>query len=78
MEEIPPYNEKDGLGFGWNEVRVDFEVKHPDTIIYGVTSDSTFTGKPCESLWFSVDGMWTIGFGRGTMIGEYDKSGSLN
>lgn len=78
MEEIPPYNEKDGLGFGWNEVSVDFEVKHPDTIIYGVTSDSTFTGKPCESLWFSVDGMWTIGFGRGTMIGEYDKSGSLN
>ena len=61
-----------GQGYGWSWVRVDFELKHPDTVIYGITSDSTFTGKPCESLWFSVAGPLELGFGG------LGKPGSLN
>ena len=68
MTEIPPYGNKggerwqrglesnNGKGYGWSRVNLEFELEHNDTIIYGMTSDSTFTGKPCESLWFSNDG----------------------
>ena len=74
MTEIPPYgntggerwqqgfNSNNGKGYGWSRVKLEFDWDHGDTLIYGVTSDSSFTGKPCESLWFSVEG-FTAGFG---------------
>lgn len=74
MTEIPPYgntggerwqqgfNSNNGKGYGWSRVKLEFDWDYGDTLIYGVTSDSSFTGKPCESLWFSVEG-FTAGFG---------------
>ena len=48
-------NANHGQGFGWSKVVLEYEVKHADMLIYGITSDSTFTGKPCNSMWFSAD-----------------------
>lgn len=43
-----------GNGFGWSKVVVTIQVGEHDTLIYGVTSDSKFTGKPFKSQWFSA------------------------
>ena len=43
-----------GSGFGWSKVVVTIEIKEQDTLVYGVTSDSKFTGKPYKSQWFSA------------------------
>lgn len=43
-----------GNGFGWSKVVVAIKVDEHDTLVYGVTSDSKFTGKPFRSQWFSA------------------------
>lgn len=43
-----------GNGFGWSKVVVTIQIDSQDTLIYGVTSDSKFTGKPFKSQWFSA------------------------
>ena len=43
-----------GEGFGWSKVVVTIQIDAPDTLVYGVTSDSKFTGKPFKSQWFSA------------------------
>lgn len=43
-----------GNGFGWSKVVVTIKVDENDTLVYGVTSDSKFTGKPFRSQWFSA------------------------
>lgn len=43
-----------GEGFGWSKVVVTIEVSDNDTLVFGVTTDSSFTGKPYNSKWFSA------------------------
>ena len=43
-----------GNGFGWSKVVVTIQVSDHDTLIYGVTSNTKFTGKPFKSQWFSA------------------------
>ena len=43
-----------GSGFGWSKVVVTIEIKEQDTLVYGITSDSKFTGKLYNSTWFSA------------------------
>lgn len=43
-----------GEGYGWSKVVVTIEVKDNDTLIFGVTTDSSFTGKQYNSKWFSA------------------------
>ena len=43
-----------GEGFGWSKVVVTIEVKDTDTLVFAVTTDSSFTGKPYNSKWFSA------------------------
>ena len=43
-----------GNGYGWSKVVVTIQIDSQDTLIYGVTSDSKFTGKPFKSQWFSA------------------------
>lgn len=43
-----------GNGFGWSKVVVTIQIDSHDTLIYGVTTDSKFTGKPYRSKWFSA------------------------
>ena len=43
-----------GSGFGWSKVVVTIEIKEPATLVYGITSDSKFTGKVFNSQWFSA------------------------
>jgi hypothetical protein len=43
-----------GSGFGWSKVVVTIEIKEPATLVYGITSDSKFTGKLYNSQWFSA------------------------
>ncbi len=43
-----------GSGFGWSKVVVTIEIKEPATLVYGITSDSKFTGKLYNSTWFSA------------------------
>jgi hypothetical protein len=43
-----------GEGFGWSKVVVTIEVKDDDTLVFGVTTDKSFTGKAYNSKWFSA------------------------
>lgn len=43
-----------GNGYGWSKVVVTITVDDNDTLVYGVTSDSKFTGRPFNSQWFSA------------------------
>lgn len=43
-----------GNGYGWSKVVVTIQIDSHDTLIYGVTTDSKFTGKPYRSTWFSA------------------------
>ena len=43
-----------GQGFGWSKVVVTIQVDSHDTLVYGVSSDSKFTGKMLKSQWFSA------------------------
>ena len=43
-----------GNGFGWSKVVVTIQIDSQDTLVYGVTSDSKFTGKTFKSQWFSA------------------------
>ena len=43
-----------GEGFGWSKVVVTIEVKTDDTLVFGVTTDKSFTGKTYNSKWFSA------------------------
>jgi len=43
-----------GNGFGWSKVVLTIQIDSQDTLIYGVTTDSKFTGKPYRSKWFSA------------------------
>lgn len=43
-----------GEGFGWSKVVVTIEVKDDDTLVFGVTTDKSFTGKSYNSKWFSA------------------------
>ena len=43
-----------GNGFGWSKVVVTIQVGDNDTLVYGVSTDSKFTGKPVRSKWFSA------------------------
>ena len=39
-----------GEGFGWSKVVVTIEVKDDDTLVFGVTTDKSFTGKSYNSF----------------------------
>lgn len=43
-----------GKGYGWSQVEVLINVNKPDTLYYGISTDSDFTGHPNESEWFSA------------------------
>lgn len=43
-----------GNGFGWSKVVVTIQVGDNDTLVYGVSTDSKFTGKPLRAKWFSA------------------------
>jgi hypothetical protein len=43
-----------GNGYGWSKVVVTITIDDNDTLVYGVTSDSKFTGRPFNSQWFSA------------------------
>lgn len=43
-----------GNGYGWSKIVVVIEVKDHDTLVYGVTTDPAFTGKPNKAHWFSA------------------------
>ena len=43
-----------GKGYGWSQVEVLINVNKPDTLCYGISTDSDFTGHPNESEWFSA------------------------
>ena len=43
-----------GNGFGWSKVVVTIQVGDNDTLVYGVSTDPKFTGKPLKSQWFSA------------------------
>ena len=43
-----------GEGFGWSKVVVTIEVKDDDTLVFGVTTDKSFTGKAYNSKWCSA------------------------
>ena len=45
----------DGQGYGWSEVVIDdIIITQTDSLAYGVSTDETFTGQPCNSRWFSA------------------------
>ena len=45
----------DGQGYGWSEIVIDdIVLDAPAEILYGVSTDETFTGQPCNSRWFSA------------------------
>ena len=41
-------------GYGWSELQIDGIVVTGDSIVYGVSTDETFTGQFCSSQWFSA------------------------
>ena len=41
-------------GMGWSVVTIDNIVVKGDSIAYGVSTDKSFTGKPCQAKWFSA------------------------
>ena len=41
-------------GYGWSVVSIDNIEVTGDSIAYGVSTDETFTGKPCRAQWFSA------------------------
>jgi phage shock protein PspC (stress-responsive transcriptional regulator) len=43
-----------GKGYGWCPVEVTIHLNKPSTLVYGVSTDPTFTGKPYHSKWFSA------------------------
>lgn len=53
MRQIAKAN--DGQGYGWCWVVIDdIVVTQTDSLAYGVSTDETFTGQPCNSRWFSA------------------------
>jgi hypothetical protein len=51
-------NMNEGQGFGWSLVTLEFDVESGCDLIYGITTDTTFTGKPSDWQWFSAD--WPV------------------
>lgn len=43
-----------GEGYGWSKVVINIDVKEDDTLVFGVTTDKSFTGKAYNSKWFSA------------------------
>lgn len=51
-ERIDSHRVKEG--FGWSIVSIDNIEVTGDSIAYGLSSDESFTGKPCNAKWFSA------------------------
>ncbi len=41
-------------GLGWSIVNIDNIVVSDGSIAYGISTDTSFTGKPCQARWFSA------------------------
>ena len=55
LMSMPVYENQDGRpDMGWVDVCIDNIVVSGDSIAYGVSSDESFTGKPCRAQWFSA------------------------
>ena len=48
-----PVNENEN-GMGWKPITIDSIVVAGDSIAYGISSDSEFTGETCHAKWFSA------------------------
>ena len=51
-EVVDQYRVKQGMG--WSVVTIDNIVVKGDSIAYGVSTDKSFTGRPCQAKWFSA------------------------
>lgn len=48
-------NANHGKGFGWNRIIIEpIRITHPTVILYGLTSDDSFTGRTWLGQWFSA------------------------
>ena len=55
LKSMPVYENQDGRpDMGWVDVSIENIVVSGDSIAYGVSSDESFTGKPCRAQWFSA------------------------
>ena len=53
-EESDIRKANDGKGFGWSKVEVLIQVDDAKELVYGISTDSSFTGKPNQAQWFSA------------------------
>ncbi len=55
LQQIPVNGNNGGaMGNGWSTVTIDSIVVTGNTIVFGVSTDESFTGKPCRAKWFSA------------------------